>query len=97
MEWINPHSWIHLDVKSAQGKVTRWMIEAAPPNALLRRGFTKNSLPPGTEITVEGYLAKDGTPTGNGRSLTFADGRRLFLGAPGGGAPADEPGEGASR
>ena len=81
MEWINPHSWIHLQVKGADGAAVDWMIEAGPPNALLRRGFTKNSLPPGTEIVVEGFLAKDGTNTGNGRDLTFADGRKLFLGS----------------
>ena len=79
MEWINPHSWIHLEVKGPDGKPVAWMIETGPPNALLRRGFTKNSLPPGTEIVVEGFLAKDGSNTGNGRDLTFADGRRLFL------------------
>src|SRR6201993_2147703 len=60
MEWINPHAWIHIDVKGEDGKVTPWMIEAAAPNALLRRGWTKNSLPKGTEIVVEGYQAKDG-------------------------------------
>lgn len=81
MEWINPHSWIHLDVKAADGSTVNWMIECGPPNALLRRGFTKNSLPAGTEIVVEGFLAKDGTNTGNGRDLTFADGRKLFLGS----------------
>jgi uncharacterized protein DUF6152 len=79
MEWINPHSWIHLEVKGPDGKPVAWMIEAGPPNALLRRGFTKNSLPPGTEIVVEGFLAKDGSNTGNGRDLTFADGKKLFL------------------
>ena len=81
MEWINPHSWIHLEVKGADGAAVSWMIECGPPNALLRRGFTKNSLPPGSEIVVEGFLAKDGTNTGNGRDLTFADGRKLFLGS----------------
>ena len=86
MEWINPHSWIHLQVKAPDGTVANWMIEAGPPNALLRRGFTKDSLPAGTEIVVEGFLAKDGSNTGNGRDITFADGKRLFLGgsAPGG-------------
>jgi Family of unknown function (DUF6152) len=80
MEWINPHSWIHLEVKGPDGQPVQWMIECGPPNALLRRGFTKNSLPAGTEIVVEGFLSKDGTNTGNGRDLTFADGRKLFLG-----------------
>ena len=89
MEWINPHSWIHLDVKSADGKVVEWMIETAPPNALLRRGFTKNSLLAGTEIIVDGYQAKDGSQRANGRDLTFPDGRKLFLGSSGTGAPRD--------
>jgi uncharacterized protein DUF6152 len=89
MEWINPHTWIHLDVKRADGKVERWMIEGGPPNALYRRGFTKDSLPVGAEILVEGFRAKDGTNRGNGRDVTFADGRKLFLGSSGTGAPLD--------
>ena len=89
MEWINPHTWIHLDVKRADGKVERWMIEGGPPNALYRRGFTKDSLPIGAEILVEGFRAKDGTNRGNGRDVTFADGRKLFLGSSGTGAPID--------
>jgi len=85
-EMINPHSWIHLDVKDPDGKVASWMIEGGSPNSLLRLGFTKNALLPGMEIAVEGYQAKDGTNKGVGRSLTFADGRKLFLSesAPGG-------------
>ena len=71
MEWINPHSWIHLDVTGADGKVTSWMIEGGSPNALLRQGFTKNSLPTGSEIVVEGYQAKDGSPRANGRDITL--------------------------
>jgi len=89
MEWINPHTWIHLDVKRADGKVERWMIEGGPPNALYRRGFTKDSLPVGAEILVEGFRAKDGTNRGNGRDVTVADGRKLFLGSSGTGAPID--------
>ncbi len=89
MEWINPHTWIHLDVKQPNGKVERWMIEGGPPNALYRRGFTKDSLPLGAEIVVEGFRAKDGSMRGNGRDLTFADGRKLFLGSSGTGAPLD--------
>ena len=89
MEWINPHTWLHLDVKRPDGKVERWMIEGGPPNALYRRGFTKNSLPLGSEILVEGFRAKDGSLKGNGRELTFADGRRLFVGSSGTGAPRD--------
>jgi hypothetical protein len=93
MEWINPHSWIHIDVKGADGKVTSWMVEGGSPNALLRRGFTKASLPAGTDIVIEGYQAKDGTNRANGRDITFADGKRLFLGSSGTGAPDDNKGE----
>jgi Family of unknown function (DUF6152) len=81
MEWINPHSWIHMDVKNSDGTVTNWMIEGGSPNSLLRRGFTKHSLEPGTEIVVEGYQAKDGANRANGRDLTFPDGKKLFIGA----------------
>jgi Family of unknown function (DUF6152) len=87
MEWINPHAWIHIDVKGEDGKVSPWMIEAAAPNSLLRRGFTKNSLLPGMEILVEGHQAKDEAHRANGSSITFTDGRKLFVGA-----PAGEPG-----
>src|ERR1700733_10873370 len=73
MEWINPHAWLHIDVKGDDGQVTSWMIEAAAPNSLLRRGWTKNSLPPGTEILVEGFQAKDGSNRANGSVLTFTD------------------------
>ena len=89
VEWINPHTWIHIDVKEADGKVARWMIEGGTPNTLLRRGLTRNSLPQGTEIMVDGYKAKNGTNRANGRDLTFADGRKLFMGSSGIGAPAD--------
>jgi hypothetical protein len=80
MEWINPHSWIHIEVKDTDGKVTSWMIEGGSPNIMLRRGFTKNSLLPGTTILVEGYLAKNGTNKANGNSITFTDGKKLFVG-----------------
>jgi hypothetical protein len=90
MEWINPHSWIHIDVKGPDGKVVSWMVEGGSPNALLRRGFTKSALPPGTEILIEGYQAKDGSNRANGRNLTFADGRTLFLGSAGTGAPGEK-------
>ena len=95
VEWINPHTWIHLDVKDASGKVIEWMIEGGTPNTLLRRGVDKNSLPAGTEIVVEGYRAKNGTNRANGRDLTLPNGRKLFLGSSGTGAPADgkDPGE----
>ena len=91
MEWINPHSWIHLAVKNADGTTTEWMIESGTPNTLVRRGFTKQSLLPGTEITVEGYRAKNGANRANGADLILADGKRLFLGSSGTGAPKDAP------
>jgi hypothetical protein len=80
VEWINPHAWIHIDAKNADGTTTEWMIEAGTPNTLFRRGFTKDSLTIGTEIVVDGYQAKDGSYRANGRDLTFPDGRKLFLG-----------------
>jgi hypothetical protein len=92
MEWINPHAWIYLDVKKQDGTTEQWKIEGGTPNALFRRGFTKDSLKPGTAIVVTGYRAKDGTLKGNGRDLTFPDGRKLFLGSSGTGAPGDTPG-----
>jgi hypothetical protein len=91
-EVINPHSWIHLDVKGPDGKVTSWMIEGGSPNALFRQGFTKDSLPVGSEIVVEGFQAKDGSNRGVGSNVLFKDGRKLFLsntganGVPSGGA-----------
>lgn len=93
MEWINPHSWIHMDVKNPDGTVSRWMIEGGTPNTLTRRGFTKESLKEGTEITVEGFRAKNGAMRANGADLILPDGRRLFLGSSGTGAPTD-PGAG---
>jgi hypothetical protein len=91
VEWINPHSWIHLDVKGPDGMVTSWMIEGGSPNALLRRGLAKGSLPVGTEIVVDGYQAKDGSNRANGRDITFSDGRKLFMGSSGNGAPDEKP------
>ncbi len=91
MEWINPHAWIHLDVKNPDGTVTSWMVEGGSPNTLLRNGFTKASLPVGTEIVVDGYQAKDATNKMNGRDITFPDGRKLFVGSAGqGSAPEDK-------
>ena len=87
MQWTNPHAWIHVDVKQPDGTVENWAIEAGTINVLFRRGFTKESLLPGTEIVVEGYRAKDGSRRANGRELTFPDGRTLFLGSPGTGSP----------
>lgn len=81
VELINPHSWFHIDVTGPDGKVTNWMIEGGSPNALIRRGFTKDSLPVGTEIVVDGYQAKDGSNRANGRDITFPDGRKLFVGS----------------
>jgi hypothetical protein len=81
VELITPHSWIHIDVTNKDGTTTRWAIEGGTPNTLLRRGFTKNSLPTGTEILVDGYQAKDGTNKANGRDLTFPDGKKIFLGS----------------
>ena len=80
VELINPHSWIHIDVKDADGKVSRWMIEGGTPNTLLRRGFTKNSLPIGSEMLVDGYRAKDGTNKANGRDIIFHAGKHIFVG-----------------
>jgi hypothetical protein len=89
VEWINPHTWIHIDVKKADGTTERWMIEGGTPNTLLRRGLTRTTLPEGTEIVVEGYKAKNGTNRANGRDLTLTDGRKLFMGSSGTGAPRD--------
>jgi len=79
VEWINPHSWITIDVKGPDGTVQAWEIEAGAPNAMFRRGFNKDSLPVGTEIVVTGYLAKNGLHRINGRDLTLPDGRKLFM------------------
>jgi hypothetical protein len=79
-EMTNPHSWIHINVKSPDGTVATWMIEGASPNNLYRLGLTKESLPAGSEITVEGYQAKDGTTKAVGRNIVFADGKKFFLG-----------------
>ena len=91
MEWINPHSWVHIEVKTPDGKVEQWMVEGGAPNALLRRGWNKNSLLPGTEILVEGFQAKDGALRANGRDITFPDGKKLFVGSSGIGAPDERP------
>ena len=81
MEWVNPHAWIHVAVQNADGTTTEWMIEGNTPNGLLRRGFTKKSLEAGTEVFVEGYRAKSGDFRANGSSITFKDGKKLFLGS----------------
>tara|TARA_B100000214_G_C23916282_1_gene603860 strand:+ start:382 stop:822 length:441 start_codon:yes stop_codon:yes gene_type:complete len=89
MEWINPHAWLHLAVVGENGNEEVWMIEAGPPGALVRRGWRKDSVLPGIELVVQGYHAIDGTNKANGREVTFPDGRRLFAGSSGTGAPAD--------
>lgn len=90
VEWVNPHAWIHIDVADEDGTVTAWMVECGPPGALVRRGWKKNSVAPGTEVLVEGYQAIDGAPRANGRDVTLPDGRRLFAGSSGTGAPYDD-------
>ena len=90
MEWINPHAWIHVDVKKADGTVDEWMIEAGTPNTLLRRGFTKDSLKAGTEVIVDGYQSKDGSLRANGRDITLPNGQTLFLGSSAPDAPDQE-------
>jgi hypothetical protein len=91
MEWVNPHVWIHVDVKEPDGTIQKWAIEGGAPNTLFRRGFTRESLLVGTEIVVDGYAAKDGSNRANGRELTFTDGHKLFMGSTGTGAPGDTP------
>jgi hypothetical protein len=93
MEWVNPHTWLHISIKKEDGSNENWAIEAGTPNVLFRRGFTKETLQPGTEVVVDGYQAKDGTRRANGRDLTLPDGRKLFLGSSGTGAPYElQPG-----
>ena len=89
MEWVNPHTWLHIDVKDKSGQVQRWMIEGGPPTSLLRRGLTKQSLKIGAEVNVTGFLAKAGGYKANGRDITFQSGEKLFLGSSGTGAPYD--------
>ena len=85
VDWVNPHSWIYVDVKEADGKVVTWRFEMGPPNALLRMGWRKDSIPPGTLVKIEGYRAKSGEPVANAKTVTLPDGRELFSG---GSAPA---------
>ena len=93
MEWINPHAWIYIDVKQPDNTVTEWMIEAGSPNTLLRRGFTKDALKPGTEIIVDGYQSKDGSLRANGRDVTLPNGQTLFLGSSSPDAPDQDKGK----
>jgi hypothetical protein len=98
IEWVNPHAWIHVEVPKANGAKEVWMIEGGSPNSLFRRGVTKESLTVGTEVVVDGYQARDYTLLrANGRNVTFPDGRKLFLGSSGTGAPKDgaDPTEGS--
>ena len=93
MEWVNPHTWLHIAVQKTDGTSEAWAIEAGTPNVLFRRGFTRDTLPIGLEIVVDGYQAKDGTRRANGRDLTLPDGKKLFLGSSGTGAPYElQPG-----
>lgn len=87
VEWVNPHVWIHIDVNVDAGGTEAWAFEAGTPNVLFRRGFTRESLLPGTDVMVDGYQAKDGTNRANGRDITLDDGTKLFLGSSGTGAP----------
>jgi hypothetical protein len=98
VEWVNPHSWFHLDVKQPDGTTVNWAVEAGTPNVLFRRGFTKDSVAPGLEVVVDGYQSKDGSRRANGRDLTLPDGRQLFLGSSGTGAPYElQPGNVPTR
>jgi hypothetical protein len=89
VEWINPHSWFHIDVKKPDGKVEKWMVEAGNPANLFRRGFSTEIIKPGMQIVVDGYQEKDGTHRANGRNLTLPGGKTLFMGSSGTGAPKD--------
>ena len=89
VEWINPHAWMHIDVEDSQGQMNSWSIELAAPNAMIRRGWNNNSIPVGTLVVVEGWQAKNGSNTANGGHVTLPDGRRLFAGSSGTGAPLD--------
>ncbi len=91
LEWINPHSWLHVDVKNTDGTTSEWMVEGATPNTLLRRGFTRDTVKAGTEITIVGYQAKSGAHRANGRDLILADGSHLFMGSSATGAPGEHP------
>lgn len=89
VEWVNPHTWIHMEVTGEDGSTEIWMVEGGTPNTLLRRGLTRDTLTPGIEIIVDGYQSKDRSNRANGRDVTFADGRKIFMGSSGTGAPDD--------
>jgi len=86
-EWINPHSWIHIDVEGEDGQLVTWAVECGAPNSLMRRGLNKNSVPVGTALVVDGFGAKDGSTTANARDITLPDGSTFFVGSSGTGAP----------
>lgn len=90
IEWVNPHTWIHVEITKPDGTKEVWMVEGGSPNSLLRRGVNKNSFAPGTEVVIDGYQARDQSMRANARNVTFTDGRKLFLGTPGTGAPAPQ-------
>ena len=90
MEWINPHAWMHVAVKKPDGTVENWMIEAGSPNSLFRRGIDKNTVRVGMQVVVDGYQARDGSRRANGRDVTLPEGRKLFLGSQGTGAPEEK-------
>jgi len=89
-QWVNPHSWLIIEVENEDGTTEQWSVEGGAPSALLRRGWNRNSLPPGTKVIVDGFQAKDGKPRANARDIEFPDGRRLFIGSARTGAPYDE-------
>ena len=89
-EWMNPHAWLHIEVKKPDGKTEVWMIEGGTPNTLMRRGISRDTLKIGEAIVVTGYQAKDGSMRANGRDITYSDGRKLFLGSTGTGAPYEK-------
>jgi len=95
LEWVNPHAWIHIEVPKDGGGTEEWMIEGGTPNTLIRRGLTKDALPIGTEVIVDGFQAKDRSTRANGRDITLADGRKLFLGSENSGAPTRPEGTAA--
>jgi hypothetical protein len=97
VEWVNPHAWIHVEVKKPDGQVEEWMIEGGTPNTLMRRGVSRDTLKIGTEVKISGYQAKDGSNRANGRDITYPDGRKLFLGSTGTGAPYEQEGKDADK
>ena len=89
--WVNPHSWLHINVTKPDGTIEEWQVEGGAPSALLRRGRNRNSLPAGTKVVVQGFMAKDGSHRANARDVTFPDGTQLFIGSSGTGAPDERP------